>query len=118
MSEKKSYTALKVIITVQFLGILGYTIATMENDGMNFFQRFYEYAISVTWAGQFTIDFGCYLLLSSIWIMWRDKFSGKSILLAIAAGIMGVLVFMPYLLYLLWKTKGDMHLFFLGERNH
>lgn len=74
-----------------------------------------EYVSSVQWAGQFALDFACYLLLSGIWIMWRAKFTRKAILIATVAMIFGVVFFAPYLLFLLTKHKGNIKIVLLGE---
>jgi hypothetical protein len=48
--------------------------------------------------------------------MWRNKFSISSIIFAVIATIIGIIVFAPYLLYLLTKEKGDLKKVLLGDR--
>ena len=62
------------------------------------------------------LDFSSYLILSGLWVMWRNKFSPKSILTAIIAMIVGIMVFAPYLLYLVIKENGDIKKVLIGER--
>jgi len=70
----------------------------------------------LTWSGQFNLDFLCYLALSGLWIMWRNKFSGKSILVGTVAMILGIVFFAPYLLWLMNKEKGDLKRVLVGDR--
>jgi hypothetical protein len=48
--------------------------------------------------------------------MWRDKFNVNSILIAIVAMILGIIVFAPYVFYVLTKEKGDLKKTLIGER--
>lgn len=107
---------LKTLLVIQVIGLIIYTVITIQTDGIDFFARFQEFATSLTWMGQFTLDFQCYLLLSALWISWRNKFSTHSIFLAIVAMILGIIVFAPYLLYLINKEKGNMKAILIGKR--
>lgn len=101
---------------VQTVGLFIYTVIAIQNDGANFLARAQEFVTSMTWMGQFALDFQCYLILSALWIAWRNKFSAKSIAIAIAAMILGIIVFAPYLLYLLFKETGDLKRVLIGNR--
>lgn len=116
MNSNKNYTMLKGLLIIQTVGLLTYTIITIQNDGANFLARAQEFVTSMTWMGQFALDFQCYLILSALWIAWRNKFSVKSIMIAIIAMILGIIVFAPYLLYLLYKEKGDFKVVLIGDR--
>ncbi len=107
---------LKALLIVQTIGLLVYTIITIKNDGFNFLSRAQEFALSMKWMGQFALDFQCYLILSAFWISWRNKFSGKSILIALFAMIFGIIVFAPYLLYLIFKENGNLNKVLVGDR--
>jgi hypothetical protein len=87
-----------------------------SQTAVNFLERAKEFVTSMTWMGQFALDFQCYLILSALWIAWRNKFSVKSIMIAILAMILGIIVFAPYLLYLLSKEKGDFKGVLIGNR--
>ena len=99
---------LKGLLIIHTLGLLIYTVIAIQNDGANFLAKAQEFATSMTWMGQFALDFQCYLILSALWIAWRDKFSVNSIVIAIVAMILGFILLAPYLLYLLSKEKGDL----------
>ena len=116
MEASKSHKFLKLILIIQTVGLIIYTIIAIQNDGANFLARAQEFVTSLTWMGQFALDFQCYLILSALWIAWRNMFSVNSIMLAIAAMILGIIVFAPYLLYLLSKENGDLKVVLTGNR--
>jgi len=109
-------TLLKCLLFIQTLTLIAYTIYAANNQGWILFQIFTDNITAFNWNGQFNLDFSCYLTLSGIWIMWRSKFSIPSIAIAVIAMIIGIMVFAPYLLYLLVKEKGDLKKVLLGER--
>ncbi len=116
MNNNPKHYLLKALLIIQTIGILAYTLIVFQNDGFNFLMRAQEFALSMKWMGQFALDFQCYLILSGIWIMWRDRFSGRSILIALMAMTLGILVFAPYILYLITKEKGDLKAVLVGDR--
>ncbi|MGB6150930.1 MAG: hypothetical protein WA913_11070 [Pricia sp.] len=107
VQENKRYF-LKSLLIVQTVGVVIYTVLAIQNDGVNFLERAQEFAVSMKWIGQFTVDFNCYLILSALWILWRNKYSANSIIIALIAMLLGIIVFAPYLLYLLIREKGDL----------
>lgn len=107
---------LKGLLIIQTIGLLIYTILAIINDGGNFLIRAQEFVLSLKWIGQFTLDFNCYLVLSALWIAWRNKFSRQSISFAVLAMILGIIVFAPYLLYLLNKENSDIKRILIGNR--
>jgi len=115
MENNKLYF-FKGFLIIQTIVLLIYTALAIINDGGNFLLRAQEFVFSLKWIGQFTLDFNAYLMLSAIWIAWRNKFSGLSILFALTAMILGIIVFAPYLLYLLSKEKGDLERVLIGNR--
>ncbi|QIK58957.1 hypothetical protein G7050_03510 [Dysgonomonas sp. HDW5A] len=113
---KNNQILLKALLAIQTLVLLIYTIIVNLNDGGNFAKVFFENVVSINWNGQFSLDFHCYLLLSMLWIMWRNRFSISSIIMGIAANILGIIVFAPYLIYLITKEKGDLKKVLVGDR--
>lgn len=107
---------LKAILITQTILLLAYTAFAVRNEGWGFLQIAVSNIGSLTWSGQFALDFACYLLLSGIWIMWRNKFKAQSLILGIAAMILGIVVFAPYMVYLLVQEKGDLKKVLLGEQ--
>lgn len=106
----------KTLLVVQTIGLLSYTFIAFQTEGATLFSVFLTNIKSLTWTGQFNLDFLSYLTLSGLWIMWRNKFSMKSILIGLLAMILGIVFFAPYLLWLLYKEKGEFKHVLIGER--
>jgi hypothetical protein len=106
----------KILLVVQTVALLLYTFFAFEAEGANLFGVFIANIQSLTWSGQFNLDFLCYLTLSGLWIMWREKFNEKSIVTGIAAMILGIVFFAPYILWQLNKEKGDLKRLLIGDR--
>jgi hypothetical protein len=116
-NSKNSNTTLIILLSGMILAMAVYTINATMNEGINLFAVFVDNLTSLGWSGQFNLDFTCYLILSGLWIMWRDRFSGSSILLGVAAMILGILLFAPILIYWILKERGDLRAVLLGQ-NH
>ncbi len=114
--SNNSQTLLKSLVIIQTIALLVYTGFAIKNEGWTLFYIFTNNITALNWNGQFNLDFSCYLTLSEIWIMWRNKFSTPSILFALIAMIIGIIAFAPYLLYLVTKEKGDLKKVLLGDR--
>jgi hypothetical protein len=106
---------LKAILLIQTAVLLVYTGLTIQREGANFISAFISNVLQVGWSGQFNLDFACYLVLSGLWVMWRNQFNSKGIVLGLAAMILGIVVFAPYVLYLLFETKGDLKRVLVGS---
>ncbi len=113
----KNQFLLKSLLLLQTAAIAGYTLVAFTKEGADLFSVFLSNLSSFTWNGQFNLDFGCYLMLSGLWIMWRDRFSSKAIIVAVAAMILGIIFFAPYLLYLLRVNGGNWRMVFLGRQS-
>ncbi|MEM6265475.1 MAG: hypothetical protein AAGI38_23435, partial [Bacteroidota bacterium] len=72
--------------------------------------------LSFTWQGQFNFDFWNYLILTALWVAWREKFTIRGILLALTAHVFGLMFLAPYLLIASIKHKGEVKGILLGER--
>jgi hypothetical protein len=106
----------KALLILQTIALAIYTAIAMQKEGLTLLQVIMTNLASMTWNGQFNLDFSCYLMLSGCWIVWRNRFSAGSIFLAAIAMIIGILVFAPYLLYLLSVEKGDLKKVLIGNR--
>ncbi|SDL80363.1 hypothetical protein [Chryseobacterium taihuense] len=107
---------LKILLSILTLVVLVYTILVFQKEGADLFSVFLDNVKSINWSGQFNLDFSSYLTLSALWIMWRNRFSMSSIVIAIVAGIIGIIVFAPYVLVLLIQEKGDLKKVLVGNR--
>jgi hypothetical protein len=105
----------KLLLLTQALLVFAYTIVAFKNEGANLFGIFLLNIQNFGWNGQFNLDFSCYLTLSGLWIMWRNKFTTFSIIFGVVAMILGIIVFAPYVLYLFTKENGDFKKLLIGE---
>jgi hypothetical protein len=108
-NESNSKTLLlKSLLIFQTLAVMFYTVLAVKNEGMDLFPVFISNITQMGWNGQFNLDFSMYLVLSGIWIMWRNKWSISSIFIGVSAMILGIVFFAPYLLFLVIKEKGNL----------
>lgn len=107
-------TFLRNFTVLLFLVVAAHTAYTGFLHGWDFLSAFMTVLVSLTWPGQFALDFMCYLLLSGLWVAWRGGFTGASIGLGLLAAIMGMLVFAILLLVFIARSKGDIRKLFLG----
>lgn len=105
----------RILLTVFFIIIATYTGIVIADYGIDIFPIFVNDILSLTWSGQFNLDFSLYLALSGIWIAWRQGFSPTGIIMGIAASILGMAVFATYLLFATFKSEGDIKTVLLGE---
>lgn len=110
------HNAFRFLLVSMAILVMVYTGLAMQNEGTDLFSVFFGNINSLGWNGQFNLDFACYLLLSGLWIMWRNRFSGSSILISLAASIIGIIFFAPYLLWCLYQSKGDIKLMLTGRQ--
>ncbi len=113
---KNSQMPLKLLLLFQLFSILIYTYFTIGIEGTNFFAAGIEHLKSLQWKGQFTLDFSYYLMLSALWILWKEKYSSRAFIFALLAMIWGIMFFAPYLFYLLMKENGDIAKILLGDQ--
>lgn len=113
----KQQAPLVLLLLAQTLGLLLYTVVAATNEGVNLVPYFLSNIQALGWSGQFNLDFSCYLLLSGLWVLWRHRFSTMGWLLAPVVTVLGIVAFAPYLIYLLWRSQGDMSEVLLGQQN-
>ncbi len=113
--KSKNSTLLPVLLVVQTLSIIIYTLIAFNNEGFTLFQIFFSNILSLTWNGQFNLDFSFYLLLSGIWVVWRNNFSPLSYVLALITFVMGIVIFAPYLVYLYITENGNITRIIVGN---
>ena len=107
---------LSLLLVLMVLGVGALTLIAFQREGAGLFDIFVGNILAGGWNGQFNADFASYLGLSGLWIMWRNRFTPASIILAIAAMIIGIILFAPYLMYLLNKEQGDLKKVLVGDR--
>jgi hypothetical protein len=104
------------LLVVVFGALLVYTAAVIANHGWNLLSIFFGDMATMTWPGQFNLDFMFMLVLSALWVAWRHRFSAAGLALAVVAAFGGALFLSVYLLVLSLRAKGDVREVLLGER--
>lgn len=104
-SEQRS-TALFVFLLLITMVALGYTGVVIHKQGWGFLQEALINLGSLTWDGQFTLDFVAYLLLSGCWVAWRHRWSWPGIGMALLCVLLGIIVFAPYVMYWWYRQEG------------
>lgn len=105
----------RILLLALFINIIVYTLATVSTVGWDLFSPFLGAIQAMNWSGQFNVDFSSYLLLSALWVAWRNHFSAKGIGLALLAAVLGILFFAPYLLWLSYQKQGKIEAVLLAE---
>jgi hypothetical protein len=106
----------RIFLAVLFISLITYTAVTISNHGANLIPVFFGDILAMTWPGQFNFDFSGFLLLSGLWVSWRNNFSPAGLLLGIIAVFGGILFLSAYLLYLTYKTNGSIEKLMLGDK--
>lgn len=107
---------LRAYLIIAFVAMLYYTVIVASSFGMNILPIAFELVGSMTWPGQFTLDFATYLWLSALWVAWRHKFSAIGIILGLIASVGGMLFLAIYLLVESLRVNGDMKALVLGRQ--
>jgi hypothetical protein len=108
--------ALRMLLVAMVLGMYSYTGYVALQNGWGILPAFLEDVSAMNWSGQFNLDFSCYLLLSALWIAWRNRFSFSGIALGALSSVLGISFLAPYLLYLTFKTQGNLSQILLGAQ--
>jgi hypothetical protein len=63
----------RILLVSLVVMTITYTLKTGSTYGWNFWGVAFEFLFSLNWAGQFTLDFTCFLVLTGVWIFWRNQ---------------------------------------------
>lgn len=113
--EELKMVAFRGLLVIMFAVLAAYTLVTIANHGMGLLPVFFGDMAKMAWPGQFNLDFLGFLILSALWVSWRNGFSPLGLGLGLIAFFGGIGFLAPYLLFLSIRTRGDMATFFLGE---
>lgn len=94
--------------------IIAYTAFVIIHQGPNLFPDFFGDMMAMKWPGQFNLDFMSFLMLSALWVAWRNQFSAAGMGLAILAFFGGMVFLSIYLLYLTSRHRDDIGAVLLG----
>lgn len=107
--------AFRAFLLIVWLIIASYTAIVMANHGPNLLPVFFGDMASLTWSGQFNLDFFCMLLLSGLWVCWRHHFSEAGLALGVLAVFGGAFFLSTYLLIISQKLQGGVPELLLGK---
>jgi len=107
--------AFRFLLIVAFVAELVYTIIAGNNYGWNIFPIIIDSITSLTWTGQFNLDFSFYLVISGLWVAWRNKFSPLGIALGLVAFVGGILFLSVYLIILSFNPNNSVKELLIGK---
>ncbi|MBM5821413.1 MAG: hypothetical protein FJ082_02840 [Cyanobacteria bacterium K_Offshore_surface_m2_011] len=109
-------TAFRAALVLLWLAVAGYTGVVVAHHGIDLVSVFLSAIGAVDWPGQFDLDFLGLLLLTGLWVAWRDDFSAKGLALGLLAAVGGILFLAAYLLVLSFQADTTMKRILLGAR--
>ena len=108
-------TAFRILLAVLLLWVVGYTLTVLTEHGLGpLFPTFFGDMAKLDWPGQFNADFFGFLLLSGVWVAWRNHFSPLGLALGVVAVLGGIPFLTAYLLIMSFKVNGDMKTLLMG----
>lgn len=90
--------ALRLLLAAMLLLNVVYTADVIANHGWNLIPEFFGAIAARTWAGQFNVDFSCFLVLSGLYLAWRHRFTPAGLALGVLGYLGGTPVLGTYLL--------------------
>jgi hypothetical protein len=108
-------TAFRSLLLVMLVVLAGYTAVVIANHGWDLLAVFFGDIASLTWPGQFNLDFLFMLTLSATWVAWRHRFSASGLVLGALAFFGGAMFLTIYLLVVTARTRGDVRKVLLGD---
>ena len=109
-------SAFRTLLIAMWVVVMAYTAVVVAHHGMGLLGIFFGDIATMTWPGQFNLDFLCMLTLSGLWVAWRHQFSATGIGLGVLALFGGIVFLSAYLLVMSWRTDGDIEQILLGPR--
>lgn len=104
------------LILIAIIVVVGiYTAVVINHHGVDFLTPFYADIAKMGWPGQFNLDFHAFLILGSLWLMWRHHFSPLGLLFGLVIFAGGAPFLCGYLLVVMAKDKADIAELMLGK---
>jgi hypothetical protein len=107
--------AFRILLASIVVIVLVYTGNVVATQGWNFMPVFFLDIAATKWPGQFNLDFSCLLLLSGLWLAWRNHFSALGLSLGAGVLIGGAPLLSTYLFFASLQARGDMRVLLLGQ---
>jgi len=105
----------RILLSTLFLAVVIYTLFVIKNHGLNLLPIFFGDIKTMAWPGQFNFDFLGFLILSGLWLAWRNHFTPKGIGLGVLGFFGGIPVLTAYLFIVSLKST-DMKEVLLGPK--
>jgi hypothetical protein len=96
--------------------VVAYTGIVIGSPGWGLLSVFFGDIKAMGWPGQFNMDFSCLLILSGLWVAWRNHFSPAGLALGVLALIGGTPLLASYLLLASIQAKGDVKVLLIGQK--
>lgn len=106
--------AFRLLLVTIAATVLTYTALVVAAQGWNFLPVFWADLQSLGWRGQFNLDFSGLLLLASLWLAWRHRFSPLGLGLGLFELVGGAPFLCIYLLLASLHAQGDIKVLLLG----
>jgi hypothetical protein len=105
------------LLLIAIVAVVGlYTVVVIGEHGVDFLTPFYADIAKMGWPGQFNMDFHAFLILGSVWLMWRHHFSVLGLLFGLIIFAGGAPFLCSYLLVASFKANGDVKALLLGTQ--
>lgn len=105
----------RALLAIMTISIFVYTGFVGVEHGWNLVPIFFGDFSSMNWPGQFNFDFMLMLVISCLWVSWRNRFTPRGLFLGFLALIGGISFLAPYLLWLSYKTNGNLNALLTGR---
>ena len=108
-------TAFRILLVAIFSAVFLYTIPVALNHGMNLHAIFFSDMLAMGWPGQFNLDFFGMLMLSGLWMAWRQEFTPGGLFVGLLGLNLGAPMLAVYLLVVSFRSNGDPAEMLLGR---
>ncbi|MBS0254716.1 MAG: hypothetical protein JSS36_05765 [Proteobacteria bacterium] len=107
-------TVFRVFLLAWLAAVVGYTGLTIAGHGLGLFPVFFGAIAAGDWPGQFNLDFLGMLILSALWVSWREGYGLRGLVLGLLAFNLGSPFLCGYLLVLAARHGGDLRAMLVG----
>lgn len=105
---------LRVFLVASTVLIYAVTLLATASQGINWPAIALNDLVALNWRSQFDTDFLVYLILTAVWIAWREGLTTKGYAFAFLNIFLGGMFGFPYLLWATYQANGDPTLVLLG----
>jgi hypothetical protein len=108
-------TLFRLLLATIVATVGAYTVFVIGQHGIDFLTPFYADIAKMGWPGQYNMDFHAFLILGSLWLMWRHHFSPLGVFFGIVIFAGGAPFLCSYLLVTSVQARGDVKEMLLGK---